>query len=648
MKHARHAAAAALIAVVGGGALCALVLGGESPADAPAPIAGAASAAQRSAPRAELTANVAAGAQDEAPAVPTRIDLVPGEVRELTFTYEGRLSIGSAGSEAEALATRAAGRLVVTCYHAGDEVLLGQRWTADTLQLDGQDGVSREALLRDLGVEVLVRLDRQGRLLGLALPARASAEARNLVRALVASASVVLPAAPAARWTAPGFDPIGACEDTYACSAVDASGALVRRARRITGAHGADGAALDVAHEGDVDLTIARDGLASRVAGRELVSVRSSDAGVSMSLRTTTALERTGARALSRDEAAAALAAVEAGLGAWSWTVGLAPEVGGAGAHVARVEPRDLETLLAAIALAFPEDADDVSADAPRLFLELAERFRRDPEAIARALELVRGTRLGSGARATVIDALGEAGTPDAQLALIAIAGDAAVLDDVVPNVFLSLAEPDAPLPETVATLQRFSASDDPLRAEWATQGLGILGNRVEPALGDRLAAGIEQGLGKDAGVDRVLLEALGNAARPRSAGAIVAYTTSTDEELRATAVSALRQLESDSVDAALARALKDESHVVRREALRSYAARGAAAALAPVTAALESDPEAIVRVAALEVLLRWIEETPADQAASAQPLRALVERAAASNGSAEVREVAGQALGGA
>ncbi|MCO5170128.1 MAG: HEAT repeat domain-containing protein [Planctomycetes bacterium] len=628
---AAHATAATLLTLAAAVGLAGLLLG-----DAPAHARPVTSAASAAAPTARAAAPQVALGPGAAP-LPAALDLRPGDVREATFHLDARLAFG----EVEALATTVAGRLTVTCYAAGArELLLGQRWEVTHLALAGQDDVAQDDVARDLGVEVLVRVDRRGAVLSLALPEQASVRARNLVRALVAATGLVLPRGPAARWEAPGFDPTGPCVDAYA--RVD--GADVRRARRFTGVHGH--ADLQATSAGGARLTIAPDGLAARVASDEVVTLAGADLGGGVTLRTTARLERTATRTLA---APPALAAVEAGL---SWTLGLLPEAE-PGADLAPVaEPRELEPLVALLAQALPDSGDlDLPPEAPRLFLELAARLRRDPAAVARAVDLVRGAALPRGARATLIDALGEAATPAAQRALIALARDPLVGGELTPNVFLALAEPTSPLPESVATLEAVAAGDDPLRAEWATQGLGVLAARADdPALADRLAAGLEQALGRGGEEDRVVLEALGNAGRERSTEALLAYARADDEVLRATAVSALRRLEGEAVDAALHAALDDPSDLVRREALSALGARPASAALGAVAIALGDDPAPEVRLHALEVLTGWLDEAtaaPDEAVVPAEALRAVLQRAAQADPDPAVREAAAGLLEG-
>lgn len=632
---APHAIAAALLALAAAGGLTGPLLPGElEPAHA-RPVAAA---------RAPGTAAAAeVGLARGAAPLPTALDLRPGDVREASFAFEARLALG----EVEALATTLAGRLIVTCHAAGaHEVLLGQRWEATDLALVGQDDVAPDDLARDLGVEVLLRVDRRGRLRSLALPRDASPRARNLVRALVAASGLVLPGAPAARWEAPGFDPTGPCVDVYA----RVEGADVRRARRFTGVHGHADLRATVA--GGARLTVAPDGLPARVVSDEVVSLAGADLRAGVTLRTTTRLERLAART---HDAARTLASVEAGL---SWTLGLLPEAEDAAAGAVTAapagEPRDLEPLVALLAQALPDAGDlDVSPEAPRLFLELAARLRRDPGAVDRAVDLVRGAALPRGARATLIDALGEAATPAAQRALVALARDPLVGGELTPNLFLALAEPTSPLPEVVATLEAVARSDDPLRAEWATQGLGVLAARADdPGLADRLAAGLEQALGRDASVvdDRVVLEALGNAGRERSTEALLAWARVDDQDLRATAVGALRRLEGPAVDAALHAALDDASHLVRREALSALGARAPATALGAVAGALVQDPAPEVRLHALEVVVGWLDDAaqaPDEAGVPPRALRALLERAARSDPDPAVREAAAGLLEG-
>ena len=543
-----------------------------------------------------ITLERPAAASPDAPAplaaprpLPTRLRLEAGE----WWRYACETSHRAEGSP-EGLAL--GGSVEVRCYAAGPGgYLLGERYRLQA-EADGHAALAAAA-----SREVLLQLDEQGQLLELALPPDADPDTRNLLRTLVVARRVVLPRQVSERWQAIGEDTTGRFVAEYR-----REGEEVRRVRAYEALHARQAADAEVSVAGELGGLLRADGRAERWAGEELIRVGApalpGQAAQSLSVRSSYAW--TWVAEGRFDDPAGALSAVEGALGPAAWTLGLAGELGGE-RQTAPLRPFDeLAAELARISLG---SSEDFTQAAPGLFVELRERFLRDPAAVARAALMARRRGDDLRLRSTLIDALGSAGTPAAQRELLALRGE--VEDELLPSVYLGLAEATQPLPEVVETLQA-EGREPGARRDHARRAQGWLASRaVDPLLRQALAAELEGSLGESAPEDRVILEALGNAGQARSLPAIQSYLEAEEPESRAAAAAALRKLSVEQAGALLEGALADPSPAVRVEAVRSLGSQPPApAALSALGRVLRQDPDARVGLEAIETLAGWLE----------------------------------------
>jgi HEAT repeat protein len=572
----------------------------------------------------EASPRVDAPAPAPAPrAFPTRLRLEPGQFWRYSLTTS-HTAEGARGLELQ-------GSLELRCYGElpGGGYLLGERYALEARSAHAE-------LARAASQELLLEVDLQGNLSRLALP-ETSPDARNLLRTLVVARQTVLPSEVCARWQALGEDTTGRFVAEYR-----SEGERVSRARAydsLQSGPSASGATVSI--QGELAGQLRADGLPQTWAGEELVTVGAPQlegaVADALAVRSRYAYElvETGRFA----EPAAELTRAEGGFGPGAWGASLAGELS-TQRHQAPLRPVDV-VLDELAQLAAQGDSEAFTGSAPALFVELRERFRRDPAAVARAGLLARQRGTSLLLRSTVIDAIGSAGTAPAQRELLTLRGE--VEDELLSSVYLGLAETSQPLPETLSALKDEGRAAG-VRRDHARRAMGWLATRVEtPQLKAQLAQELEGSLGEDPASDQVILEALGNAGQDRSLPALESYLEAEDEATRANAAAALRKLEAPEAQALLGTSARnDPSPRVRREAIRSFASRPpSAGALDALANAIRHDADVRVRLEALEGLIGWQRYTELNpekagviesllQEAAQSPAPALQERAKA------------------
>lgn len=543
-------------------------------------------------------------------AFPTRLRLEPGQF--------WRYSLATSHTAEGAQGLDLQGSLELRCYAElpSGGYLLGERYALEAR--------SAHAELADAAsLELLLEVDAQGNLTRLALP-ETSPDARNLLRTLVVARQVVLPSELCERWQALGEDTTGRFVAEYRTK-----GERVLRARAYDSLQAGETAlGARVSIQGELGGLLRSDGLPQTWGGQELISVGAPElegaVADALAVRSSYAYSLVDTGRFSEVEAN--LARAEGALGPGAWGADLAGELSGS-RHQAPLRPVDL-VLQELAALAAQGDSAAFTGSAPALFIELRERLRRDPAAIATAGLLARQRGGDFRLRATVIDAIGSAGTAPAQRELLTLRGE--VEDELLSSVYLGLAETSQPLPETLTAL-RDEGREAGVRRDHARRAMGWLATRVEsPAAKASLAKELEGSLGEDPASDRVLLEAIGNAGQSRSLPALESYLEADDEDTRASAAAALRKLDDAKATSLLeASARSDASPRVRREAVRSLASRGpSASSLNALGSALRNDADVRVRLEALDGLAAWKSYAEVE-AAQAEAIESLLQEAA-------------------
>lgn len=249
---------------------------------------------------------------------------------------------------------------------------------------------------------------------------------------------------------------------------------------------------------------------------------------------------------------------------------------------------------------------------AGRAYVALTALLRLHPDGMKTVETEVRA---GSPLSGTLIEALRDAGSAEAQ-ALLRELVTLPTLDDARRMLAArSLSHVEVPTPETVAALERLQ-TDEKLGMQ-ATYGLGSNIYRLQktdPSRAGSLLAALERRLFA-AVTDRertMLLTALGNAGHPDSLESIRRFVEHGSIEVRAAAAQALRRIPGETADGLLAKLSEDPDENIRFSAMDAISERSASPVLEHRVAAMAlGEPDFRTRVQAVRTAVDWLETTP-------------------------------------
>jgi len=274
-----------------------------------------------------------------------------------------------------------------------------------------------------------------------------------------------------------------------------------------------------------------------------------------------------------------------------------------------------------------------------KLFVALGALFRAQPDTISQAVNKIKAQSVASD---VLIDALGSAGTPEAQKVLLSLVKDRGAEKLVRGRAMLSLSRTENPTPESVQALLGL-VSDEQV----GTQALYGIGNCARVFTRDGKLANAQE-LGGfllhrlDAAKSEMkLIEALRAIANSGFAPAvekIKPYLKDVREQVRVDAVAALALMADPAVDGILVERLTlDSAKKVRLAALEAIGGRAPNDVLASgLRQNLEAD-DPHVRFRAVEIIIRWLPQRG--------ELRDAVERVAQNDAEAQIRDLAKAAL---
>lgn len=471
-----------------------------------------------------------------------------------------------AGAVAES-AIDIAGEMTLRIYEDGPSPLHGVRFRP--LRVSGC-----ESLQAELETETLIRRDAEGRAVALRFSKRTSAMARNVLRALLAALEVVIPATIEEKWAEPGIDTTGRFVAEYAVLSRSAEGTRISRRKRYEELHVANGPKFEVTTGGKTEILIDRTGALARLHGDESLELRAGPIRISSASETRFAF-------LSPEPDDSPLVD-ECGK-----DTGFAPEgmaVGRPPVPAASMD-RTLTVLSAVVG------RDSWRQEAPKSFLTLKALFEDSEDARAQAKALLRSGVYPPDILQLVADALGS--IPEGAPILLDLARSGSIfavhalgltpqLDDAIVSGLASLVRSPGEIADAAIVSLGFAA--------------GIPSNEAKR---DAVARELVPLLGDSAERDVQVLQALGNAASPRSLEAVLARIASTDPEIRATVAVALRNVRGPAALEGIARLASDESVLVRRQAVMVLAVRPEPEARGLLEQAARSDPHEVVRAQA-------------------------------------------------
>jgi hypothetical protein len=272
---------------------------------------------------------------------------------------------------------------------------------------------------------------------------------------------------------------------------------------------------------------------------------------------------------------------------------------------------REQERLEAATAAEGDAPAVAPSADqeAGRLFTALGALYRSDPRTVGGAIAKIQAR---SPASATLVDALGSAGTADAHHALGRLLADKRFDPELRARVVLALARAPRPTKEAILALKGVLDSD-PFNAG-ALYGLGTHARLLKDEnahaaaeLGDFLVSRLRGTTG--AATLGTVLRAIANSGYDPALPRILPYLRDREERVRASAVRSLQLMRDSRVDQLIAERLaEDASKRVRLSAIEAARLREPNAALseALARAGVEAD-DPHVRFRAVELMAKWL-----------------------------------------
>jgi HEAT repeat protein len=488
-------------------------------------------------------------------------------------------------------------------------------------------GASSPDLSQALGEPVYWTLDRAGRVTDLRIVPGLSSTARDLWRLVVSATEIVRPDPVAVTWTTEEEDVMGRFRAAYAADGNRVTKQKLEYLQPRSGTLAAGAAPAYTVKESNGLFMLIDTGTIDRLEAVDHVVAQPQPPLPAMGARSVVRLERTGDADLMmsddqwRRERATSVPASEA-------------RPGGPGPDFDRLRSANarLPELLAKRASASP-------AERAELFTALVSLLRIDREALQDARRRVTG---GDPDTEWILDALGTAGTSDAQEVLIQVVGAPIHPVAVRFRALRGLSLVKAPVSQTLSTLRRYL--DDPALGLQARLGLGSLAHEIsktDAEAAQRVAAPLVVGLAAapSHSVRLEYLKALGNAGLPSTLPAIEPWLRDSSEAVRAEATRALRLVSGSRSDELLAAGLvSDPSPRVRDAALVAMGDRPVTDPLAAaVDGAIRRDRDVGVRQKAIKVGRFWMKGYPS--------IRQAIEGAAHRDPDSRVREVATSAL---
>lgn len=434
-------------------------------------------------------------------------------------------------------------------------------------------------------------------------PREMAPDVRNLLALIITEMQLVRPAQAAAQWTATERDGAG----TYLVAYIQTGPReITKRKLRYLSADGAGpAAAIDV----KIDAAEARFGLdaegrVSEATVRDRVRVGAglgagelvAEMQLALSnLRVAEAPDLVGS--LERAGAAIETSAVV--------TQAADPVVLQARQDAHLIKDVTLPQLIAAIR------AGDVQA---KTRFQLAAVFRQRPAEIAAALVSARGEAPALGR--AVLEALGDAGSPQAQDALGSVATDAQAPEPLRLAAISAVVQVRSPTPGTIAWLTRLLDAPQPPVRKQATLVVGAVGHAVlgaDPQVAARIEADL---LGRYRVCQKAtcdeLLVGLGNLGSAGVEPAVAEGLRDPSALVRARAVQSLRRVNHPDVDRLIAATMTgDGDPTVRSAAVGAALTRPLGPFVEPLTTVVRSDKVARVRIHAIQAMADHVDASP-------------------------------------
>ncbi|MBI4615521.1 MAG: HEAT repeat domain-containing protein [Planctomycetes bacterium] len=364
---------------------------------------------------------------------------------------------------------------------------------------------------------------------------------------------------------------------------------------------------LSVAVEGGRRIVLDQRGRTLRVEGRERLCLASAELGLTVVFDRRTSIVAEGGAPLPSAAEIERLVDERQAIPAGDrmFRERLAGEARAA-SELARIDGLTVEDALDHLMSALEGDIEG-TGDTGQALHELGLLLRHDLEALRAVESLLDGPSPPLGD--SLLAALGEAGTPEAQAVLARVFASGEAGESIRIAALQSFVQVESPTAATAGAIRRLieSGEDGDVGLTAFLVAGGVAGRLESDAEGRRLLDAVRAEAGRRGGEWEVAyVAALGNAGHPSIEGAILPYLAAEDPRVRATAVRSLRELSSSGARAAVRNALEEDgSPEVRLEALRVLAGRGDEESVRAIRWAVDADPEESVREEARRILDR-------------------------------------------
>jgi lipoprotein len=557
----------------------------------------------------------AAGTQRQPPTTTVRLSARPPSVRsfDLELATEGSSEAGKLFSTS----LKGVFHVQALSEDPSGSLYRGRIANPELSQLgaDAQSAALLEPLEQQLGWPFEFAMASDGAASNIRLQSSTDAFVARLIRSVIAYSQVVTSPEPETEWEAVESEPSGTALFRY--RTVSSTELHKQKLRLLERSDAAAAAGLNAQEVeligGSAIIWIDAKRLVTRLEYQEQLSAALPSLLDDAKLKVDTRFRLSNGRAGD----AAAQAGMTSPFGSLSAARPLQHEPAAQGrsywADLQRIGGRDLKAIVGELAMAGKQN--DTAARS-RLYVATTALLRRDPAAVAQAVEAIHADSSESD---FLVSALGHAGSADATSALTELlgqAGDAAT----AATVLRALGNAREAGSTTVnAMAARFGDENVGGLARLMVGALANGHRESAPATSEEAVAQLLAALDRDKDTLHLAdtLRALGNTGHPAAVAAAERFVNSVVPMLRAAAAQAVRLVPGAEAESVLSRLLTDQEVTVRTSALNACLDRNGSSLLASQVESLgKLDGVPAVRREAIRVLVTWQTSIPSARTA--------------------------------
>lgn len=242
-----------------------------------------------------------------------------------------------------------------------------------------------------------------------------------------------------------------------------------------------------------------------------------------------------------------------------------------------------------------------------RIFSSLVSKLRIDPAALAEAASSIRADK----DQKLLLDALGSAGTPEAQALLFELLKERRFDHEQTRSSLINLSLTPQPTPATVSGLRELVG--DPAHGNQALLGLGSVAHSLaenDPDAAIPIVHELDANVGKaqTPNQQEMALQALGNSGSALALSTCEQYIVHAHLNVRLGAVACARLIPGPRADTVLATGLTDvDDHVIQAAILACAQRDFSSILVAPLIAIVQTKESRTLRILATQVLGSWM-----------------------------------------